>query len=109
MNDEQNGKTIEVFESRVFEKQMNKLSEAKCEVVDDEIEKIIDNPELGIRKKGDLSHLWVHKFKIDNQEVLLAYSWVEDRLELYLINIGTHENFYTAIKKRRKADLKLIS
>lgn len=108
MSDEQNEKQIDVFESRSFEKQMNKLSEAQCEVVEDEIDKIIENPELGTRKKGDLSHLWVHKFKMDNQEVLLGYSWIEDKLELYLLNVGPHENFYTAMKKRRKADLKMI-
>ncbi|EHH1048574.1 type II toxin-antitoxin system RelE/ParE family toxin [Vibrio parahaemolyticus] len=108
MSDEQNGNKINVFESRSFEKHMNKLSEAQCEVVEDEIDKIIENPELGTRKKGDLSHLWVHKFKMDNQEVLLGYSWVEGKLELYLLNIGPHENFYTALKKRRKADLKII-
>ncbi|AAO08649.1 Hypothetical protein VV1_0110 [Vibrio vulnificus CMCP6] len=87
---------------------MSKLSEAQCVVVEDEIDKIIENPELGTRKKGDLSHLWVHKFKMDKQEVLLGYSWVEDKLELYLLNVGPHENYYESMKKSRKADLKLI-
>ncbi len=108
MSDEQNEKQIDVFESRIFEKQMSKLSKAQCEVVEDEIDNIIEDPKLGTRKKGDLSHIWVHKFKMDNQEVLLGYSWVEDKIELYLLNIGPHENFYTAMKHRRKADLKLI-
>lgn len=108
MSGEQNENKIDIFESRSFEKQMNKLSEAQCEAVEDEVDKIIENPELGTRKKGDLSYLWVHKFKMDNQEVLLGYSWVEGKLELYLLNIGPHENFYTTMKKRRKADLKII-
>lgn len=108
MSDEQNENKIDIIETVIFGKQMNKLSQAQCEVVDDEIEKIIENPELGTRKKGDLSYLWVHKFKMDNQEVLLGYSWVEHKLELYLLNIGPHENYYTAMKKRRKADLKII-
>lgn len=108
MSDEQNENKIDVLESRNFGKQINKLSEAQCEVVEDEIDKIIENPELGTRKKGDLSHLWVHKFKMDNQEVLLGYSWNEGRLELHLLNIGPHENFYTVMKKRRKPDLKII-
>ncbi|HCE5244026.1 TPA: type II toxin-antitoxin system RelE/ParE family toxin [Vibrio parahaemolyticus] len=108
MSDEQSASDIDVYETRSFEKQMAKLSESQCEVVEDEIDKLIDNPELGTRKRGDLSHLWVHKFKMDNQEVLLGYSWVEDKLELYLLNIGPHENFYTEMKRRRKADLKVI-
>ncbi len=108
MSDAQEEKTIEVYETRRFEKQLSKLSEAECVVVEDEIDKIIENPELGTRKKGDLSHLWVHKFKLDKQEVLLGYSWVEGKLELYLLNIGSHENYYDSMKKSRKADLKLI-
>lgn len=108
MSEEQNGSEIEVFQTNRFEKQLNKLSEAQREVVEDGIDNIIDDPELGKRKKGDLSHLWVHKFKLDKQEVLLGYSWVEDKLELYLLNIGPHENYYDSMKKSRKADLKLI-
>ncbi|WP_347363448.1 type II toxin-antitoxin system RelE/ParE family toxin [Vibrio vulnificus] len=108
MSDVQEENPIEVYETRRFEKQLSKLSEAQCTVVEDEIDKIIENPELGTRKKGDLSHLWVHKFKMDKQEVLLGYSWVEDKLELYLLNVGPHENYYESMKKSRKADLKLI-
>ncbi|ENM3787760.1 type II toxin-antitoxin system RelE/ParE family toxin [Vibrio cholerae] len=108
MSEERNGSEVEVFQTNRFEKQMNKLSQKHCELVEDEIDKIIDNPEIGTRKKGDLSHLWVHKFKLDKQEVLLGYSWIEDKLELYLLNIGSHENYYDSMKKSRKADLKLI-
>lgn len=108
MSGEQKEMPIKVYETRRFEKQLSKLSEAQCEVVEDEIEKIIEDPEIGTQKKGDLSHLWVHKFKLDKQEVLLGYSWVKDKLELYLLNIGSHENYYDSMKKSRKADLKLI-
>ncbi len=45
---------------------------------------------------------------MNNQQVLLGYSWLDDKLELYLLSIGPHENFYTDQKKHRKADLKLI-
>ncbi|HAL9897713.1 TPA: type II toxin-antitoxin system RelE/ParE family toxin, partial [Escherichia coli] len=55
-----------------------------------------------------LSFLRVHKFQLNNQQVLLGYSWLDDKLELYLLSIGPHENFYTDQKKHRKADLKLI-
>ena len=106
MSDEQ--KEIEVYQSRRFEKTLDKLSDEQLAIVEDEIDRIIADPEIGEAKKGDLSHIRVHKFKSGPQLYLLGYSWIEDRLELYLLNFGSHENFYTDMKKRRKADLKLI-
>ncbi|SQD77839.1 type II toxin-antitoxin system RelE/ParE family toxin [Moritella yayanosii] len=99
---------IDVYESRRFEKALAKLSEPQLKIVEDEIEKIIDDPELGEQKKGDLSHLRVHKFKMGNQLVLLGYSWLEDKIEIYLLQFGSHENFYKKISGQRKVDLKLI-
>ncbi len=106
MSEEQN--EIDVFESRRFEKALNKLSDAQLKIVEDEIDKIIDDPEIGEQKKVDLSHIRVHKFKMDNQLVLLAYSWIEDKIKIYLLHLGSHENFYQKMKGQRKADLKLI-
>lgn len=106
MCDKQN--EIDVEKTRIFDKSINKLSDSDRKVVEDEIDNIIANPDIGIQKKGDLSHLWVHKFKINNQEVLLGYSWIEDSLKLYLLSFGSHENFYKNAKKRRKADLKIV-
>lgn len=99
---------IEIYESPTFKKAFKRLSEAHKDLVDDEIGKIEQNPELGERKKGDLSHLWVHKFKLDGRETLLGYSWQAQRLTLYLLNLGPHENFYQDSKNRRDADLKLM-
>lgn len=99
---------IEVFKSTTFDKAFKRLTDAQCDLVEDEIDKIIEDPEIGEQKKGDLSHLWVHKFKMDGREVLLGYSWAEATLTIYLLNIGPHENFYREAKNRRKADLKII-
>jgi len=99
---------IEVRQTRIFKKVYKRLSENQQDQVDDEIDKIIDNLDLGTRKKGDLSHMWVHKFKLDNTEVLLGYSWNEGGLIITLMNVGPHENFYQEAKKRRSADLKAI-
>ncbi|EEJ0780948.1 type II toxin-antitoxin system RelE/ParE family toxin [Salmonella enterica] len=109
MSEEHQSREIDVYQSRRFEKSLSKLPEASLKIVEDEIDRIIDNPLMGVQKKGDLSFLRVHKFQLNNQQVLLGYSWVEDKLELYLLSIGPHENFYTDQKKHRKADLKLIS
>lgn len=106
MSDEQS--EVKVFEIRRFEKALGKLPEAQLKVVEDEIENIIEDPEIGELKKGDLSHLRVHKFKMNKNQVLLGYSWFEEKLELYLLQIGPHENFYQKQKTQRKADLKLM-
>lgn len=102
-------KEIEVFQSRLFEKQLKKLSVDELTQVEDQIDLIIEDPEIGERKKGDLAYLRVHKFKMNNQLVLLGYSWKDAELELYLLSVGPHENFYDDMKKRRKADLKFIA
>ncbi|MEX2990351.1 type II toxin-antitoxin system RelE/ParE family toxin [Serratia fonticola] len=108
MSEGQNGKQIEVFETSRFAKALARLPEQFLAVVEDHIDLIIDNPEIGELKKGDLSYLRVHKFQLNNQQVLLGYSWIEGKLELYLLSLGSHENFYQDQKRQRKADLKLI-
>jgi len=107
MSEEQN--EIEVFESGQYTKDTKKLPLDVLKLVEDEVDRVIDNPEIGEQKKGDLSYLRVHKFKIKGQLVLLGYSWKDAELQLYLLSVGPHENFYDTLKKRRKADLKLIS
>ncbi|ABU76285.1 hypothetical protein ES15_1262 [Cronobacter sakazakii ES15] len=113
MNVEQNGSEleneIEVFQTRRFEKALDKLPESLRAEVEDEVDRIIQEPEIGELKKGDLSFLRVHKFRLNNQLMLLGYCWVENKLELYMLSIGSHENFYQEQKQHRKADLKLIS
>ncbi|WP_260292047.1 type II toxin-antitoxin system RelE/ParE family toxin [Sedimenticola hydrogenitrophicus] len=99
---------IEVFETPTFKKAFKKLAEREKVAVEDEIDLIIADPELGELKKGDLSHLRVHKFKLNDAQVLLGYSWKAAELKLYLLTMGPHENFYKAAKKRRPADLKFI-
>jgi mRNA-degrading endonuclease RelE of RelBE toxin-antitoxin system len=100
---------IDVFQSRRFEKKFNSLNAQEQEIVDEQIELIIGNPESGEQKKGDLAFLRVHKFRMNSQQYLLGYSWVEQKLELYMLSLGSHENFYDDQKRHRKADLKVIS
>lgn len=105
---EKTEKEIEVYQSSRFEKAFNRLTEQDQDSVDGEIDRIIANPEIGERKKGDLSYLWVHKFYMGKQRYLLGYAWQEQKLEIYLLSLGSHENYYDEQKRHRKADLKLI-
>jgi len=106
MSEKQN--EISVYQSRRFEKALSKLSEAHLKDVEDQIDIIIADPDIGEQKKGDLSYLRVHKFRLNQQLALLGYAWVEDELELYLLQLGSHENFYQKMKAQRKTDAKLL-
>ena len=65
--------------------------------VDNAIRAIIKNPKLGQEKNGDLAGVFVYKFNMNHQEILLAYEWSE--LERLLLALGVHENFYRDLKK----------
>ena len=69
-------RNIDIYESRRFEKALAKLPDTLLTIVEDEIEKIVEHPEIGEQKKGDLSHMRVHKFQLNNQLALLGYSEV---------------------------------
>jgi mRNA-degrading endonuclease RelE of RelBE toxin-antitoxin system len=99
---------ISVFESLRFAKALNKLSEAEQAIVENEIDKVMADPLLGEQKKGDLSHLWVHKFKIVTHEWLLGYNWNDGELTIHLLQLGSHANYYDNAKKKRKADITLM-
>jgi mRNA interferase RelE/StbE len=68
--------------------------------VNDAIKAIIQNPRIGQEKKGDLSGVFVYKFKMDRREILLAYEW--DFKHRILLAMGIHENFYRNLKKYRQ-------
>lgn len=65
--------------------------------IDKQVQTIIKNPEIGELKKGDLKGIRVLKIKYDRQLYLLSYEKKESALNLYLI--GSHENFYSKLKK----------
>lgn len=108
MNEKQNADNISVYATNRFEKALKKLDEKQQQTVEDEIDRIIEDPELGEQKKGDLNHLWVHKFKMNTQEWLLGYNWNKNELTIHLLQLGSHENYYSEAKERRKADLKFM-
>lgn len=89
---------LTIKQSNSFKKTVKKLPKQHKAILDEEVRKLINNPDLGERKKGDLDFLRVHKFKLLNQEVLLGYMYEEDEIILTLLKLGTHENFYRDIK-----------
>ena len=85
-----------VLQSPFFSRTFKKLHKHQRNAVKLEIQKLIENPNIGIQKKQDLSDIFVHKFKINNQLYLLAYTFDPETLELVML--GVHENFYRDLK-----------
>jgi hypothetical protein len=88
---------MKIIQSRSFEQRIKKFNQAQKIVLDEQIKLIIENPTIGTEKKGDLSEVYLHKFKIKTIQHLLAYRYNEKLLEL--IMIGPHQNYYRDLKK----------
>jgi mRNA-degrading endonuclease RelE of RelBE toxin-antitoxin system len=88
---------MKILQSRLFAKKVKKLSKSEKAILDSEIRKIIDHPEIGQEKKGDLKGIFVYKFKIKTNQFLLAYRLSHESIEF--IMLGFHENYYRDLKK----------
>ena len=91
---------IKVIQSPSFARKIKKFHKNQKEKLDNQIREIINNPEIGQEKKGDLKGIYVHKFKMRDIQYLLAYRIKQDTLEL--IMIGPHENYYRDLKSYLK-------
>jgi mRNA-degrading endonuclease RelE of RelBE toxin-antitoxin system len=90
---------IKIWQMPAFKKAYKKLPSTHILVVDEAIRAIVNNPSIGEEKKGDLSGVSVYKFKINHQQMLLAYEWdYENRI---LLALGVHENFYRDLKGKQ--------
>lgn len=91
---------MRILQSRSFAKKVKNFSKVEKLTLDDQIKSIIENPNIGMEKKGDLRGIFVHKFKVKTVQYLLAYRYTQETLEL--IMIGPHENYYRDLKKSTK-------
>ncbi|MCD4772647.1 MAG: type II toxin-antitoxin system RelE/ParE family toxin [Bacteroidales bacterium] len=87
---------MKILQSRSFKNKIKRFNKQNKELLDNQIHIIIDNPQIGDKKKGELRDIYVHKFKIENTQYLLSYRFYNEVLEL--IMIGTHENYYRNLK-----------
>ena len=88
---------VAVLQMPAFKRVYKKLLASHQAIVDDAIREIVANPEIGEVKKGDLAGVYVHKFPLNRQQMLLAYEW--DSKSRVLLLLGTHENFYRDLKR----------
>ena len=90
---------MEIIQTNRFKKAYKKLHSNQLSQVNKAIKNIIQNPDIGEQKKGDLSWLRVYKFTLLGQLALLGYTIEKnDKTVLTLIDIGSHENFYRDLK-----------
>lgn len=89
----------EIRQTRRFARTYKKLHDNMVAEVDMAVEAVAQNPDLGERKKGDLSELWVYKFRCLGQLYLLGYTRDDGVRLVYLEALGAHENFYRDLKR----------
>lgn len=90
---------IELRQTPTFKRAYKKLRENERKDVNVAIQYIIDHPEIGELKTGDLAGIRVYKFRVYDQQILLAYEYDGEKVIL-LMAIGVHENFYRDLKNR---------
>ncbi|MBH0065158.1 type II toxin-antitoxin system RelE/ParE family toxin [Psychrobacter sp. SZ93C1] len=90
--------SLSIVQSYSFKKAVKKLYKNQKADLDNAVRAIIDDPDLGVQKVGDLSSVRVYKFKMLKQLTLLAYIIDDGQLVLTLLMVGTHENFYRDVK-----------
>jgi len=92
---------LAVLVTPTFANLIKKLHAKDKIAADKAVQAIASDPSTGEEKKGDLAGIFVHKFKINKQEILLAYQLQPDKFSpvSVLHSIGSHENFYTDLKR----------
>ena len=88
---------MDVYFKSPFRKFVKKQTKPFQLVIEDEVDRIIENPGLGASKKGDLADFRVHKFSYGNHVYLISYRLRESELDFF--TVGTHENFYRELKR----------
>jgi len=91
---------VQILQSGLFKRKVRRFGEQEKRILDSQVRRILNDPAIGQKKKGDLKGVFVHKFKIRATQYLLSYRIVEDHLEL--ITIGPHENYYRELSNYLK-------
>ncbi len=80
-----------------YNKDRKRPAPAVIHRLDETQAQILQDPHRGDRKRGALRHIWVEKFKAQND---LAYSIDDKRDIVYFVAVGQHENFYRDLRPR---------
>ncbi len=93
---------MSIWQTARFDRTYKKLHSRSQKRIDQAIERLIREPFSGEKKSGDLGEFLVYKFREGKRLWLLAYR-VNSKMELELIDLGSHENFYRGLRRQRGA------
>ncbi len=82
-----------------FAKATKKLHTPQKLELDAALKLICKDPAIGEAKVGDLLGVYVYKFRLSQQQCLLAYR-ILDAESIKLLTFGPHENFYRDLKRQ---------
>ncbi|MCX5925460.1 MAG: type II toxin-antitoxin system RelE/ParE family toxin [Candidatus Dependentiae bacterium] len=85
---------MNIVQTNTFKQHVKKLHIHEKKDLDDAIRLVVSDPSIGHMKKGDLNGVRVFKFKMVKQLTLLAYHFIDNKMQLMLLSFGPHENFY---------------
>ena len=90
---------MKILQSGVFSRRVKKLHANEKKALDRAVKRIVEDPEKGALKIGDLSGVRVFKYKVKEKQFLLGYQVDTAKRVLTLLALGQHENFYRDMKK----------
>ena len=82
-----------------FSRLYKKLGKRQLVALHDAMDLVMKNPQTGQQKVGDLSNLYVFKYKLGSEDWLLGYTFQSNKKVITWHSIGQHENFYRDTKK----------
>jgi mRNA interferase RelE/StbE len=90
---------MKTLQTPYFRRSYKKLHANQINMVNEAIRHILSDVLCGEEKRGDFAGVRVYKFRVLEQQFLLAYEF--DKETLFLLALGVHENFYRDLKKAR--------
>ena len=82
-----------------FVRAIKKLRPQQKTDLDSALKLVRSDPSIGEAKAGDLLGVRVFKFRLSQQQCLLAYR-ILDEESVKLLTFGPHENFYRDLKRQ---------
>ena len=90
---------MNLYQSPYFRRSYKKLHANQIKPVNEAIRHVLSDVSCGEEQRGDLAGVRVYKFRVLEQQFLLAYEF--DKKTLFLLALGIHENFYRDLKRNR--------